>query len=745
MKVRHTVMLAALTAAMPLASAAAVPPTFAFAVAKAPHAMPLDASLADPAWQTGKVPQRGAWENLASKTPTAHATTVYMLYDEKYLYVAFQAVQRGVPITATQTTNDVGFGTDDFVSVGIDTSGAGTQSYLFEVTPRGVRYQQANENVRYRPQWRSAAEVSDGTWQAVMAIPLDIMRVRAGSNQTWRINFYRNIAATSDHLTWAFDGVMQDASSGNWPAFSDARFWPSATSLALTSTSSLRPKPRAELYALESVGADRELFQQANGSFLTQRVRPIGLDVTYPITSTINFVGTANPDFSNVETDQQTIAPQEFRRQLNEYRPFFAQGASFMNPNPSGAGNFIGAQDALFYSPSIGPFDTGAKVEGTFGDQSFGLMNFRGYDLPSGNTFNDSVFGYRHALQDSTFQYWADGVLAHHSVWGHDTALETGFKGRNLKNGLVYSFGTGVEKASTSWLPTGIAHNTDGFIDVHKPNYEALIGYSDTTPFYNPMDGYTGNSDARGFQGMANFNGSTKMLKNWSVFLNGTRWLDRSGAVHEADSNLTINATFKNKFSINGLGPTLSTLRGYDVPSGPNCTGPSLGKNFYTGAPCYLNGENVQYNLMSLPFGYGDGGPTPIDVSANYGRFGGNELHYYTSQTSRPLGTRMTLGLEYDGTYERPLVGAGSLESQFLRRITLGINTGSDSNLTLSLRSVNGRGGFITQPGLNFAAAYHMRFRDGDLYMNYGTPAASITARRFIVKYVIRAGGDAGT
>jgi hypothetical protein len=577
-----------------------------------------------------------------------------------------------------------------------------------------------------------------------MILPLDSMRLRAGHNQTWRVDFYRNLAATGDHYTWSYDGVMQDSPSGNWPDFNNVRFWASATSLALTTTSSFRPKPRAEVYALQSIGLDRELFQQANGTFAAEPVRPVGVDVSYPITPTINFVGTANPDFSNVETDQQTIAPQEFRRQLVEYRPFFAQGAGFMNPNPSGFSNFIGPQNAVFYSPSIGPFDMGAKAEGTFGDQSFGLMSFRGFNVENGDTFNDQVFGYHHLLQDNTFQWWADGVLGHHSVLGHDSTLEAGFKGRNLKNGFVYSFNTDVEKATDNWLPTGFAQNTNAFVDVHKANYEWLFGYVDTSPFYNPIDGFTTNSDIRGFQGFLNFNGSTKTFKNWNLSINGDRLFDRSGFVHEADSGIFFNATFKNKISINGLGPTLSTLRQYDIPAGPGCTGPIVGTSQYTGAPCYLNGQYVQFNLMGVPIGYGDGGPTPIDVSANWGRFGGNYLHYYTSQTSRPLGSRMTLGLEYDGTYESPLAG-GPLESQFLRRITLGIDTGSDSNLTLSLRGVNGLGGFITQPGVNFAVAYHMRLRHGDLYMNYGTPAANVTLDRFIVKFVIRAGADAGT
>ena len=723
---------------------AAVSPTFSFPVAKAPHALPLDPALTDPAWQAGKVPTNGPWENVTARKPVgaSNDTTVYMLYDDRSLYVAFVAKQGGAPIVATQSTNDVGFGSDDFVAVGIDTIGSGSQSYFFETTPRGVRYQQASENVRYRPLWQSAAKIDGTDYRAVMIIPLDVMRIRGGSPQTWRVGFFRQLASSADHLSWAFDGVMQDQGAGNWPSFNDLRFWPAATGLVMKPTVASRPKPRAEAYALQSIGLDRDLFQQSNGEFLPEQVRPVGIDVSYPITPTINFVGTANPDFSNVEIDQQTIAPQEFRRQLQEYRPFFAQGAEYMNPNPSAYTNFNGPQDEVFYSPSVGPFDRGAKVEGTFGLQSFGVLNFRGFNQVTGDTFDDTAFGYKHSVQDQTFMYWTDGVLAHHSMSGSDRTIEAGFKGRNLHNGFVYSLNTAIEDGT--WVPQGSTHEANAFVDVHKPNYEWLFSYADIGPNYNPIDGYSSNSDIRGFQGFAAANGSTPGLKNYSFTVVGDRLFDRSGAVHENDAGAYFNATFPNGFSINGLGPTISGLRQYDIPQNADCSGPVVGTSFFTGYPCYVNGQNVPFNLMGLPIGYRDGTPKPVDFSANWGNFNGNETHLYTITTSRPLGSRMTLGLEYDGSFERSLA-TGVLDSQWLRRVSLGFNTGTDSNLTISLRDINGLGGFATQPGLNLAAAFHLRMKSGDLYMNWGTPAANSTLYRFIAKYVLRVGADAGT
>ena len=706
---------------------AAVAPTFSFSGARAPHPMPLDPALSDPAWQTGKVPNDGNWMNVTTRTP-ATPVTAYMLYDDKNVYVAF-VVKQDAPIVATQSTNDVGFGTDDFVAVGIDTSGSGSQAYLFETTPKGVRYQQSTENSRYRPTWQSATSVIGGTWRAVMIIPLDVMRLRSGNPQSWRIAFFDSVASRAEHYSWSFDPLQNDNGAGNWPTFHDLRYWPAATGLSFKGAVVARPQPRAEIFGLASTGGDRELYQQSNGAFMQQKTRPIGIDVSYPLTQTINFVGTINPDFSNVEVDQQTIAPQEFARQLNEYRPFFAQGAQFLNPNPSPYTSFFGPNNIVFYSPSVGPFDRGAKIEGTYGLQSFGLLSFRGYNQVTGDEFDDQAFGYRHALQDQTFQYWADGVLAHHSIAGNDETYEAGFKGRNLHNKFVYSLNTDVEQ--NPLLPGRTAHSTNAFIDEHQRNYEVLLGYADTSPNYGPLDGFTASSDNRGLQGYISLNGATPGIKNWTLNLQGDRLFDRGGFVHESDAGAFLNATFKNGFSLNGLGPTVSLLRGYNG-------------NYYSGYPTYANGVVTPFNLMSLPFGYRDGTPTPIDVSANYGSFGGNWLHFYTISHSRPLGSKFTLGLEYDGSLERSLT-TGVLDSQWLRRISLGYNINSQSNLTIGLRGINGLGGFVATPGTNLAVAFHMQFKRGDLFVNYGSPSANVTLNRLIVKYVFRAGSDQGT
>ena len=303
-------LLASATVAVP--ARAAVTTNFSFAVAHAPHPIRLDPSLGDPAWEAARVPNGSApWINVTTRASAGYPTTAYLLYDDKNLYVGFKAAQAGVPIVATQTTNDVGFGTDDFVGIGLANGGGGSQVYYFEATPRGIRYEQANENVRFRPRWTAAAKVVGGSWNAVLIIPLDVLRVPRGGKQTWRLQFVRGVAARGEHLAWAWNPIMTDAASGTWPTFADTRFW-AGGQFDLAASAAVRPKARADMYGLASIGQDRNLFQQANGTFLPEKVRWIGGDVSYPLTPTIRFVGTLNPDFSNVEIDQQTIVPQNF-------------------------------------------------------------------------------------------------------------------------------------------------------------------------------------------------------------------------------------------------------------------------------------------------------------------------------------------------------------------------------------------------------------------------------------------------
>jgi hypothetical protein len=699
-------------------AAASVDRTSQYPAVLAPQPPKFDPGLQDPQWKTAVTASN--FEDLTTRRPAPLSTTAYLLYDASNLYVAFRATQDGVPIHAEQSTNDIGFGEDDAVGVCVDTAGgSGKLVYCFETTPRGVRYEQAAESARFQPVWQARAAVDGSSWTAMLQIPLNTLRAQGGAKQTWRFNFLRIVAGTGEHYTWAYDGLMQDGQPPNWPTFTDARFWPSLTGLQIA-VRAARPEPRAELYGLESAGRDRSVFQQTNNTFATQSVRNYGVDFVYPITSTLAAVGTLNPDFSNVEVDQQTIVPQEFQRNLTEYRPFFAQGGQYFTPELSvPAGNAIGESDQIFYSPSIGTFDRGFKLEGTYGLESIGALEVAGV-ADDGSALNDQAFSFEHVSTDRTLLYWTDGVLAHHDI-GDDSTIDSGIGGRNLASGLVYGYNQAIEEMSLSTDPdTSFAYVRDGFIDVHKPNYEWMYGYQDISPGYGPIDGFTAIDDARGPLFFGDFTGSLPGMKSWTGFFGADRFLTRDGVVHEADffgnEDIVTDSLIHANFSV---------------------------QDSELDDPVLTNGLPQQFDQSTLTLGYRDGTPSPFDTFYSAGPFSTYYLQQFGISSTRQLNSRFNVQFAYDGTHERsPSLG---VNGQLLRSIAIGESLGHDSDFTLALRSINGTGGFA-QPGVNFAGGFHEKFKnDSELFVNYGTPAAQVTLDRFIMKYVLRFGGGAGT
>ena len=739
--------LACAAVALPRAALAVASANDVYPAAVVTAAPPLDFDFAKPPWAAAKA--IGDFETLTTRTRVgeAAATTVRVVFDASSAYVGFHCEQRGIPIVATQTTNNVGFGLDDYVGIGIDTTGNG-QTYYFETTSRAVRYQSATESSRYNPVWTALARRTATGWDAILIVPFRVLRTPHAAAQRWRVNVVRHLAAPNENQTWAYDPLMNDGGGGSFPQLGDARFWPSLDGVKVAGNA-IRPKPRAEIFALASAGHDRNVYQQASQLFAPQGTRNVGVDLNVPITSTLAFVGAVAPDFSNVEIDQQTISPQEFRRGLSEYRPFFAQGADFFSPVSL---NGINAQpNQIFYSPGIGSFDRGAKIEGTFGHQAIGLLDV------SGAGFNDEVLAYKHTLSDRTFSYSFDAVSAHHAFGNetaspaaaNDTSYEGQISGRNLHNGFVYAADYALENNSAvPGTSARLAYKTESFVDVHRQNYETFFSYHDIGPKWNPVDGFTNVADLRGPQTFVDLSGTPSArspLKRAELFVTGDRFTDGSGAVHQADFNANVSLLFKNLISVSG-GPSYSALRFYDD---------GLALVGYDGG--YARGVTVPFVQNGFQLGYKDGSATPFDASTSWGPFStfnadgtlrSTYLRQYSLSTSRPVGTKFNIGIEYDGTLETiPTADVRRVvrDGQNLRRISLGEAIDRESNLSISLRQISGAGGFGL-PGVNLAASFHRRFNNGnELFVNYGTPAAPATLQRAIVKYVLRIGSGAGT
>ncbi len=751
-KATRLLLLAGLVVAAALppdAASAFVDKSNAFPAVEASQPLVLDGTVSNPQWLTGVTAKD--FYDYTTRQPASPelATTAYILYDAKNLYVGFICVQSSLPIVAAQTTNGVGEELDDQVEIDIDPSGNGSRVYTFKTTPRGVRYQASSESDRYNPPWQAAASIRQAGWSAEMAVPLKDLRASGGSVQTWRINLQRHLAAKDEYFTWAYNPKMGGPD--------DSAYWPSVTDLRVGG-SSTRPRPHADVFALSSIGSDRNQFQQTNGLFSYEPVRNFGADGTYPFTNTLAFVGTVNPDFSNVEVDQQTIAPQQFQRSLFEYRPFFAQGEQYLTPALNIAIE-SGAPDRVFYSPSIGTFNWGTKIEGTIKSDAIGLLAI------GGPGFDDQAFGFDHLTPDQDFRYFIDGVSAHHTQDGssvtpcpgtlltcRDDTLQVGARKTDRASGWESSFQYGSESGDYVSDP-GLAHDFVFDITRNMPFSGFDAGFRNIGPMYGPVDGYTQISDIRG--PYADFGGGGvgapgTALKSYGGFIAAERYVDRSGEVHYTEVTTDLTFGFKNRLTLD-MGPSISELR------------------TSSGYPFYLDSQTLPYDTTHVTLGYAEATASPVTMSYSWGPFASfcsvppsqispNPLfcgsftnlyaNFYLQQfdgsIARQLTSRFTISFQLAGSDERPFIGPS--DGQWLRRISLGENLGSNANLSLDLRSINGTGGF-SYPGVNLAASFHDHFGNGnELYVDFGSPASTATLDRLIVKYVLHIGqGGAGT
>lgn len=680
--------------------AAAVDHTRTFTAVKTDTAPPMDASSFDaPVWQ--RALKIAGFQNFNVRRPAKFGTTAYFTYDDKNLYVGVHAEQSGAPIVATQNVDNANVLSDDHVSFSIDTSGNGSRVYSFKATPKGIHDETSSENARYAPEWTSLAKIlPDGGYNVMMVIPLSDIRAQSAPVQRWKFNVVRFVAATNDEYTWAFESTQTDVGS--------PQFWPTLDGIRIASTAA-RPKPHADVFALASGGSQRRIFQNGIGNFANTSPRGAGLDVTVPVTSTLAFVGTLNPDFSNVEQDQTTIAPQAFARNYQEYRPFFAQGSRFVNPLPNVSVN--GIAESLFYTPSIGIFNRGLKLEGTTGNSSVGALNV------TGDGFDDTVLGYAYRKPDNSLNLSAQGVFADHTGV-RDNSFGFGMTQNNAHSGQFSIVKLEQEKNSSVGAPSSI-FLSEGF---QKASSFFAIDYRDVAKGFNPIDGYTMIDDIRGPRLGYDYNGvgSAKgPVKSWSAGLMVDRYVDHSGAVREYDANGSVGVTLKNQLSFNyGGGPS-------GVRFDPN-----------------PKGEVIPFSQQMLGIGYKDGTPSPVDVSYMWGPFGGFFLQQMTFSTSQSYG-QYGVSFEYDGTIEKG--GSAGYDTQWLRRVSFTRSFGRNASLAIGLRGINGRGGYAS-PGTNLAVSFHERFKNADeFYLDYGTPAAGSTLHRLIAKFVFHTGGATGT
>ena len=358
----------------------------------------IDGVLDDAVWQKAPLIDQFTQQEPREGAAATERTEVRVMYDSRSLLIAVHAYDaQPSALVATEMRRDADRLLDeDNFQIIIDTFTDSRNGYMFVTTPLGAKLEQqiseegegntragllnANVNRNWDGVWEVAAKMTDDGWTAEIAIPLTTVRFPNAADQTWGINFMRNIRRKNEQVFWA--PIPR--------AYSLTRVSMAGAIVGLQSLShgmDLKLKP----YIVSGV---REV-QKVDASSTTW-LRDVGVDAKYGVTGGLNLDLTYNTDFAQVEVDEQQVNLTRFSLFFPEKRDFFLENAGFFKMGTGGTFTSTTVETDLFFSRRIGLSDSGqpipivggGRLAGKSGRHNIGVLDIqteRAFGRPGDN------------------------------------------------------------------------------------------------------------------------------------------------------------------------------------------------------------------------------------------------------------------------------------------------------------------------------------------------------------------------
>lgn len=559
-------------------------------------------------------------------------TEVRVTYDAQFLYIS--AVCFGNDDYIIQTLKrDKDLQQGDGFGVVIDPVNKKTNGFAFGLSPAGVQTEilitgstgrrsngdqgMSGVNLAWDNKWFSAVTNHPDKWIVEIAIPFKSLRFNDDIGQ-WGINFFRYDAKSNSVHTWSPVPIeFWELDLG----YTGVLSWES-TPQKSGSNVSLIP------YALGSTYKDKE----EEGSKRDNEFQA-GLDGKVAVTSSLNFDFTINPDFSQVEVDEQVTNLTLFDIRLPERRLFFLENDDIF-------ADFGIPPMRPFFSRRIGldndgnsiPILYGARLSGNVNDKlRIGLMNLQTQATSEFLAQNYTAFAFhQQVLARSIIKGYFHNRSAFDSpTENYNRNVGAEFKYRS-EDGRVLAFGGGGKSFS--------------------PNI------SSQEYFYNVGAGY----DNRNISVYTNISGvGTNYIADMG-FIQGQEYYD-------AERDTIIRVGYHHWY----------TRLGYTFyPKNPNIISHVIGARYILDIDTALNllNSNAEFNYevnqantakfqttynhtvinLLFPFSFIDGEPLPAGIYEN--NIG--EISYDTDQRKRfIMKAGFLYGSFYGGTRARYLIG----------------------------------------------------------------------------------------
>ena len=291
-------------------------------------------------------------------------TESYLGYDSKNLYVVFVCHDDPAKVRAHETRREA-FEGDDDVAIMLDTFHDHRRAYEFEVNPKGIQWDAIYTEASYADieghwdssfdtLWYSKGKLTDQGYVVWMAIPFRSLRFPATQDQTWGIVLLREILRENEQSFWPRVSINEEG-----------RLREAATAKGISGISpgrNIQLIPYGLLNSFHTVD-DRYPAQ----AYYQNRTLggTFGLDGKMILNDSLVLDVTANPDFSQVESDEpQVTVNQRYRVYFPEKRPFFMENSDYFRTPID-----------LFFTRNIVNPDAGVRLTGKTGPYSIGILS----------------------------------------------------------------------------------------------------------------------------------------------------------------------------------------------------------------------------------------------------------------------------------------------------------------------------------------------------------------------------------
>ncbi|MCB1126637.1 MAG: carbohydrate binding family 9 domain-containing protein [Verrucomicrobiae bacterium] len=524
----------------------------------------VDGVLDEPFWQRCEV--GAGLIDTRTHQPAADQTRIRYALTKKFLYVAVECLDSDMSqIHATEQREDRSFVGDDFVEVHLDPPHSHRGKYAFFSNPLGTRAD-ANEgpsgqfNYGWSADWDCAATLGPDRWTFEMRIPLKVLNYFRKDGQTWGMNITR-VQRRNDVTS----------------------FW------SYSPTDMYKPRHFGHLTGMNLAEAEFDrnwevtpyVSGRADFNGETEYEPSAGIDVSTRITPAITAALTINPDFGQIEADDDTIELRDTERFLPEKRLFFREGEELVR-----------MPHRLYYSRRFTDIDAGLKSSGLLPGYSFFFQNLQS-DLAHDGTFhgNSTVIHVNQNVRERSYV----------GYYGAFSALDEGHSVVGSADGYFFlsdawrmRFQGSV--ADEQWSPAALnTKDSTDFLGHAALIYDlypwsfALSGNAITEEF-NPLLGYIPRQDIFGptFEADYHHTSGDRWYKDLTVGYDVAYYVD-----HAAANNLHDHAVSLGTILRNDLGLGVRHARDYHLPYHNHRT--AFGVDLW--ASDYFKAVNLDYAL----------------------------------------------------------------------------------------------------------------------------------------------------